>query len=268
MLTEVLTLSPWWLAVLNTSSCTAWISSLEKCLLGPWPIVSHWRMVMVIRMVSYWCMSSCIDTESLSDTWPASVLLLSQATFSPCRCFLRPAGGVRSMWSCLLAFAFVPTSKRSVPRPVDSFPPCVLKGVLQFQVSRCVIHFKLTFVRGIRQESNFIHLHVAIRFPSVVYWRGYTSPTAFRCPCQTRADIVCSLTSGFSVLSRWPMRVRSHRHCAVWVPVASCYSSGCLQLCPFSRGLWLFCDSIQIAFVFYFCETCHWNWYGFHWICR
>lgn len=139
---------------------------------------------------------------------------------------------------------------------------CVLKGVLQFQVLKSVIHFKLTFVRGLRQESSFICLRVAISvFPASLIEEAVL-PHGVLVPL--------SNVSWHRVQPYFWARDSAPLVCAsIFIPGPHCfghcsfdYSSWCLQVRPSSTVLWLFCDSIQIAFVFYSCETRHWNWCG------
>ena len=58
------------------------------------------------------------------------------------------------------------------------FPLRVLVSGLTF---RSLIHFEYIFVFGIGKCFNFILLHVAVQFPSTIYWRGCLCSIVYSC---------------------------------------------------------------------------------------
>ena len=107
---------------------------------------------------------------------------------------------------------------------------------------RSVIHFEFIFVCGIRKCPNFVLLHVASSFSSTTCWL---------------IDRKCVGLLLGSILFHWSVWLFLCQYHTVLITVVWSYSwsqgAWYLQLCSFSRLLWLFrvlCVSVQIFKLF------------------
>ena len=144
---------------------------------------------------------------------------------------------------------------------------CFIVSGLTF---RSLIHFQFIFVYGVRKCSNFMLLHVAVRFSQHHLLRRLSLLHCIFLPplLKIRYPQVCGFVSGLSILFHWSIFLFLCQCHTVLMTVAlqcSLNSGSLIPPVPFFflkivmviRGLLCFHMNCEI-FLFQFCEKYHW----------